>query len=440
MPLTETNVYALWAAKQTAKGVPATVATRRFKHVAGTIGMAVEQGSENFSDLTPYGDSTDWLNSIIGQGQPSVEGGSDELGWLLWMLHGTETVTPSGTNEVQTVTIGGAPTGGTFTLTLDNRQTTPIAYNATAAAIQTALEALPNIGAGNVTVTGAGPYTVTFVGALAKRPIPNLTATHALTGGTTPTVTVAETTMGVNAIHEFRPQNTLGFWLTLWSHVGLGDVWRHKHNDGRIGGLTIEASTGTKALRATPSLLLLDPGEIFDTDPPVVMPTSPVLLYTDGTGNFRVNDVVMRGQSQFQVALNQELTPVYGDDTAPYDVGRGNPGLSIAATVAVDQVTREHYNRDVYGTPNPAAGTKPIRRIPPVGSYSLKLDKKDSASNSIASFDAQFPGVRWSIPDAPGPNPDQGTAEISLAGQVRRIGTQDLYTIKVANQSAAYTA
>ncbi|MGW4119889.1 hypothetical protein [Nocardia sp. NPDC004711] len=62
-----------------------------------------------------------------------------------------------------TVTIGGSPTGGTFPLTFNGQTASGIAYNATAAAVQTALEALSSIGAGNVTVTGSagGPYTVT---------------------------------------------------------------------------------------------------------------------------------------------------------------------------------------------------------------------------------------------------------------------------------------
>jgi hypothetical protein len=103
------------------------------------------------------------------------------------------------TDEKQSVTVTGAPTGGTFTLTYSGQTTAAIAYNATAAAVQTALAALSNIGAGNVTVTGAngGPYTVAFVGTLANTDVAQMTASGAgLTGGTSPGVTVATTTAG----------------------------------------------------------------------------------------------------------------------------------------------------------------------------------------------------------------------------------------------------
>lgn len=97
----------------------------------------------------------------------------------------------AGVAEVQTVTITGAPTGGTFTLTLDGETTAAIAYNASAATVQAAIEALSNVD--SVTVTGSGPYVVTFGG---NANVPQMTATASLTGGTSPNVTVATTTGG----------------------------------------------------------------------------------------------------------------------------------------------------------------------------------------------------------------------------------------------------
>lgn len=73
-------------------------------------------------------------------------------------------------DNLQTVTITGSPTGGTFTLTYKSQTTAAIAFNAAASAVQTALLALTSIGAGNASVTGGagGPYTVSFIGTLAQ--------------------------------------------------------------------------------------------------------------------------------------------------------------------------------------------------------------------------------------------------------------------------------
>lgn len=96
-------------------------------------------------------------------------------------------------SETQTVTITGGPTGGTFTLTFNGQNTAAIAYNATAATVQAALEALNNIAVGDVKVTGnaGGPYTVVFGGNFAGDNVAQMTANGAgLTGGTTPAVNV----------------------------------------------------------------------------------------------------------------------------------------------------------------------------------------------------------------------------------------------------------
>lgn len=103
------------------------------------------------------------------------------------------------TDEVQVVTVNGSPTGGTFTLAFRGVATSGIAYNAAAGTVQTALQGLSTIGAGNATVAGSagGPYTVTFAAALAATAVDEITADgSALTGGTNPSVTVETTTEG----------------------------------------------------------------------------------------------------------------------------------------------------------------------------------------------------------------------------------------------------
>lgn len=105
---------------------------------------------------------------------------------------------PPGMNAVQTVTV--AATAGTYTLAFNGAVTAPIAWNATAAQVQAALEALATIGAGNVSVAGA--YAVSFIGTLRTRPMPALIADGtALTGS----VIVTQTVVGVLAPGQDLP-------------------------------------------------------------------------------------------------------------------------------------------------------------------------------------------------------------------------------------------
>lgn len=90
------------------------------------------------------------------------------------------------TKTVWNVTLNGAPTGGTFSLTVNGSTTAPIGFNAAASAVAAAINALSGVtGVSGVVASGTGPYVVTFLTPVV------LTGTSALTGGSTPSVTVA---------------------------------------------------------------------------------------------------------------------------------------------------------------------------------------------------------------------------------------------------------
>jgi titin len=106
----------------------------------------------------------------------------------------------AGTSEVQSLSITGAPAAGTFTLTFEGQTTAPLPSDASAGLIQSALQALSTIGAGNVVTSGGplpnNPVTLTFQGSLADKPLPLVTANGAsLPPGST--VTTVTTTQGV---------------------------------------------------------------------------------------------------------------------------------------------------------------------------------------------------------------------------------------------------
>jgi len=131
-----------------------------------------------------------------------------------------------GTNEVHTATIGGTPTGGTFTLVFLGATTAPISWSSTNATlvanIQAALIALPTIGTSGVTVAvgtataGIGTFTITFGGNLAVLALNGVISVGANNmTGSTPTIAVAQTTSGVTA-----SRRSAGFGAVLLSDNG----------------------------------------------------------------------------------------------------------------------------------------------------------------------------------------------------------------------------
>lgn len=127
------------------------------------------------------------------------------------------------TPQVQTVTLVGPPTGGTFRLGVNGGVTGALAYNIIAADLATAIGGLPAtpggaaIGAGNVGVTLANNvYTVTFAAAVGHElPIMDSDAT-ALQGPGNQDVVVAEQT-------QYNPGGTQAVAGVLFDTVEFAD-------------------------------------------------------------------------------------------------------------------------------------------------------------------------------------------------------------------------
>jgi hypothetical protein len=94
--------------------------------------------------------------------------------------------------DLQSWLVSGSPTGGSYVLSHNGNATGSIAYNASAATVQAALRLLPGLSSVTVVNNGDPPdaqYFVTFAGYTGARATLSV-QTNALTGGTSPAVTV----------------------------------------------------------------------------------------------------------------------------------------------------------------------------------------------------------------------------------------------------------
>lgn len=167
----------------------------------------------------------------------------------------------AGVDEIQTLELGGTPEGGTFKLAFNGFTTAPITWtavdNTLIAAIDAALEALPNIGTGGVTVAdgtltdGIGTVTITFGGNLTKLAVPLITVANNSLTGTDPTVAVTETTAGVTATARgaavgARLVDTTNKVLYINTGTALAPIWTEV---GVIStGEVVTAMLATKAV------------------------------------------------------------------------------------------------------------------------------------------------------------------------------------------------
>ena len=120
-------------------------------------------------------------------------------------------------NEVQRIGFSQPPGGGTFTLTWDAgggmETTAAIAYNASPASVQAALEGLATPGVGDFTVTGAdgGPWIVEFKGDYAGTDVELISGDgSSLMGGGSQSLTLQTTARSRGPNHFDDPDNWTG--------------------------------------------------------------------------------------------------------------------------------------------------------------------------------------------------------------------------------------
>jgi len=137
---------------------------------------------------------------------------------------GFHSVWSAGTDEVSTITSDSTPaTAGSFTLTVDGATTAAIDYDATAAEVQAALEALPNVASGDVAAVATAEanlgvadaiVTLTWGGAWAGKPVDLSADMSGLTGNAH---VLAEDTAGAGSGVEIDAL----LWAPDEAHEGL---------------------------------------------------------------------------------------------------------------------------------------------------------------------------------------------------------------------------
>lgn len=283
--------------------------------------------------------ATDAASSLLANGDMEDEDDTDNApdDWIISV--GTIGTTIKMTNvEVQTLTVTGSPTAGHYIWQISHggvtKATTPLAYNASASALQAAIRALPGFSQVTVAATGTSPnltHTITFSGVGGN--INQHTIINNSTGGTyTPGTTTAgsgsvyaggkaleldsngsELTTFNQRILNLQPETA--YAVSLWALadvVPAAGVITIDLVDG-IGGTVIQDSQGTNntftfdAADLTTSFQHLSDlvsGETVFRLPAVV----PDLVYF----RFRISTAVSSGTSVFvdELAMD-EMTELY---------------------------------------------------------------------------------------------------------------------------------
>jgi hypothetical protein len=324
-------------------------------------------------------------------------------------------------DEEQELTV--SATAGTFTLFFEGSSTASIKYNAPAAgagSVQEALEALPSIGAGNVTVTGGPeggvlkPYVIAFTNALAgKTPgqmFPNseqleLNGGGPESGSAFTTVKTAGAPSGalevdvynIGAAKSSGPVTVTDELPAGVVAIEAGDVQQTSEGGpvhiGTAGLWDCSGSGGGPVAGAT---------VVKCTNDPVALPSLPLPAGTDATANgssaIAEIGISVRTQTSTPGTLTNRVSVA----------GGGGAAASTESTVVVNKAPASAYGvqsvdgwaSNADGTLDTQAGSHPYELF-----FSFNLDSKLNAEGELAPAGGNTRNVTVNLPPGPIGNP-----------------------------------
>jgi hypothetical protein len=371
-------------------------------------------------------------------------------------------------DEVQVLTV--RATGGTFQVGYEGSSTGPIAYDASAATLEAALEVLPAIGAGNVAVSGGpgnpggdNPYTVSFQGALAGADLGQM---YAESSGLEPggqSGADVQTAVGGHPVEGFNrasstpcdvnPVTAAGPTSVSADLTGLeaGTTYHLRlaiSNAG--GGDSEEASNFTTLAVDPPAVLGVDDADNVlytqaDLSGEVERPVGADPAF-DVDCRFEYVTASSFLSEGFQSAGQQPCaeTPVTGPGASA--VSAHLSGLSIGTTYYYRLVAVNAGGRDVLRGANPFTTLVPdapevsIFPVEEIGAHTARFSGEINPGNTDPGFDVNWhfectpecPGLEGSIPA------DEADHEVSV--EAKGLSANTAYQVSLVASNASQSA
>ncbi len=316
-----------------------------------------------------------------------------------WKSTGTGSAnwTANGQNEVQLLSFTGVPTSGDFTLTYGALTTTNIDFDATAADVKAALEALGGgLSLTNVSVTGTigTSLTITFYGNVALTNVAQLSATTSLLNGvTTINITPSTTTEGGNSIISNKSINEKDILYIRRLFIDEGGTGPEDALSVTISGLTSSNS------------ILIQPNNVLfsnnGSEPPIT-------ARADGVNTYAWDAVATSSD------LNEgliKITPTgttAGTSTISFDITHtGAPPITtrVSFDVTVNPVSIKHNDWKVIRAAGPTINKYgEVKSVTSVCSYSRDQCNGSACTGTAAPTVATNGGALGAIYLATGTN------------------------------------
>ena len=429
MPLLELNIEAAWAAKQTAKGSPATTADKRFRKVGGDMNVNRDDGNENYSDGERFTNAVSFVNTIIGNGNPATQGQASTTGYLSYLMLGQETATTVAAGLIEHVATPAAGSfwttwwkkvGGTQVLRQkfnDCRITSLRIEGSSASKVLHVTPTFFSLDSGEIFTTD--PVKVEDTG------IPFL-------------FTEAEGAILIDGVVH-RGQSSFAVVVTDALTPWYGDAVTPFDISSGQGQVTIEGITlalDAQGLQRYYSQIYGTTAPVLGQKPIRVRPVTGSYTWNatrgvwtsavfGGTVSGGTYTLTYGAQTTTAIAYNAAAAVVQTALEALSTVEPGDVVVTGGPGPTAIQVNFKTGSTALTGSGASLTGTAPTLTMTPQG--------------AAETVKVELPSVEWTSDMAIAGNPDGGAGEITLAGTTRKVGANPHIRITTRSSDAAYT-
>lgn len=222
-----------------------------------------------------------------------------------------------------------------------------------------------------------------------------------------------------------------GEWGTWWQESGATVKQREAYYDAKIAKLAWSIGASQNFAHMDMDIMALKLGEIFTTVPTKTEATTDPFIWPEITGSCVIDGLTLTDVEEDLLTIDTGMEAFYGDSHEPAQlIEKKGTIVRSVKTIVTDQTLQE-YNKTIYGTTSPTAGTRPVKTVLYAGIQTV-LTKSATRTLTINT-----PNVAIDPADmAVFAQPDGGKVEISFGGNALKNGATAQLTVTALTADA----
>lgn len=235
--------------------------------------------------------------------------------------------------------------------------------------------------------------------------------------------------------HTITSSGTSGAWGTWWQKTGsaIGPE-REVYYDSKIAKWTLDCSSAQKPMHYDLDVVALVAAQVYTSDAAKTEDATDPFYWTEVTGAVTFDSQVLSECNGEMLTVDTKIQSYWGDDIAPNQLVEGKGEITRTIKTITTDTTLAEYQKAIYGTASPSAGTKPVKTVFKAA-CSTVYTKSATRTLTITTPNLAVDPANMQV----SANPSGGTETLEFGGQCLKSGaTAALTVVALTADATAY--